>query len=111
MLEFEKSKPQRTFSILPEHGVLRKNEARLLVVRFKPTEKLLYDEGIVCYFNNSSSSKFELGMRGFGSYPSIEFGKDNSINFKPTCVGASSSRQLIAKNISKLSLNYEVYAS
>ncbi|KAJ3335278.1 hypothetical protein HDU91_002257, partial [Kappamyces sp. JEL0680] len=95
------------FSVKPRVGVLKKNESRLIVFRFSPSEKMLYEQAFTCYFNNSVHSKYDLQLNGFGAYPEIVFSADNSLTFKPTYVGSLASRSFPIRNRSKAYLHFE----
>jgi hypothetical protein len=101
------SRAGSAFSAKPRIGVLRKNETRLIVLRFCPSEKRLYEEGFTCFFNNSVHSTYSLHLRGHGSIPDVQFENDNSLRFKPTCIGSVSQRRFQVRNTSKVSLQYE----
>ena len=46
------------FSVKPRVGVLKKNESRLIALRFSPSEKRLFEEAFTCFFNNSVHTKY-----------------------------------------------------
>jgi hypothetical protein len=52
------SRPGCGFSVKPRIGVLRKNEVRLIVLRFCPEERRLFEEAFTCFFNNSVHSTY-----------------------------------------------------
>jgi cilia- and flagella-associated protein 65 len=95
------------FSVKPRIGVLRKGETRMVMLRFCPFEKRLYEEVMTCYFNNSPLSTYKLNLRAYGSIPDVIFGTDNTVRFKPTCVGSMASRVFQIQNISKVALDFE----
>ncbi|KAJ3320632.1 hypothetical protein HDV06_005150 [Boothiomyces sp. JEL0866] len=95
------------FSAKPRVGTLKKHESRLIVLRFSPSEQKLYEESFTCYFNNSLHNSYSLQLRGYGSFPKISFDNDNSINFKPTCVGSVSTRNFNIKNASKTQVHFQ----
>ena len=95
------------FSVKPRVGVLKKNESRLVALRFSPGENRLYEEAFTCYFNSSSHTKYDLNVTGFGAFPEITFENNNTLNFKPTCVGSLASRTFTIRNKSKASLFFE----
>ncbi|KAJ2994628.1 hypothetical protein HDV02_001454 [Globomyces sp. JEL0801] len=95
------------FSVKPRIGVLKKNETRLIVLRFSPSREGTYEDSFTCYFNNSTQNTYSLHLRGFGAYPKLSFGKNNSLNFKPTCIGSVAARKFHIRNTSKTSVHFE----
>ncbi|KAJ3110075.1 hypothetical protein HK100_003162 [Physocladia obscura] len=96
-----------TFSVKPRIGMLNKNESRLVVFCFSPSEQKTYEQTITCYFNSSSSNAYNLHMRGLGFLPNLEFENQNMIFFKPTCVGTFACRSLVARNTSRIPIKFE----
>ncbi|KAJ3413734.1 hypothetical protein HDV05_007637 [Chytridiales sp. JEL 0842] len=76
------------FSVKPRTGILHKNESKLIVFRFSPT---MYD----------------LHVRGVGYIPQISFDNQNTLCFKPTCVGSLAKRVFQIRNTSRILVNFE----
>ncbi|KAJ3087435.1 hypothetical protein HK102_011114 [Quaeritorhiza haematococci] len=119
------------FSVKPRLGVLNKNEARLLVFRFSPAEARVYRGVVKAIFNGSVANGVDIHIRGQGTYPAITFapsintsiavqavgakgsasgdlgGTSTVLFFKPTCVGATSVKQLWVRNTSKVFVEFE----
>lgn len=93
------------FSIKPSVGVLQKNESKLILMRFAPSDQRIYDEIATCYFNSSEANNFILNMYGYGYYPRISF--DPILQFKPTSIGAVAGRFFTIKNNSKINVAFE----
>jgi len=49
---------KKIFSIREANGILTKNEAKLMVVRFEPVEEKIYNVKQNCYLNNSYKNKY-----------------------------------------------------
>ncbi|KAI8923507.1 hypothetical protein BC831DRAFT_417141 [Entophlyctis helioformis] len=96
-----------TFSVKPRIGILHKGESRLIVFRFSPSEQREYEQALKCYFNSSLNNSYDLQMRGIGYYPQISFEDNNTLCFKPTCIGAVAVRHFTIRNTSRISVNFE----
>ncbi|KAJ3020998.1 hypothetical protein HKX48_009403 [Thoreauomyces humboldtii] len=95
------------FTVKPRVGVLHRNESRLLVFRFSPSEQRIFEQTLKCAFNSSASNTHEFHMKGVGYFPHINFGTDNTVCFKPTCVGSVAKRSFTARNTSKITVNFQ----
>ncbi|KAJ3334134.1 hypothetical protein HDU76_008596 [Blyttiomyces sp. JEL0837] len=95
------------FSVKPRIGVLHKNESRLIVFRFNPNEQRVYEQALKCYFNSALSNSHDLHVRGVGHFPQIVFENQNTLCFKPTCIGTVASRTFVARNTSHIFVNFE----
>ncbi|KAI8834503.1 hypothetical protein BC829DRAFT_448428 [Chytridium lagenaria] len=49
----------------------------------------------------------DLHVRGYGFVPHLSFENDNILCFRPTCIGSQSSRVFIARNTSRISVDFE----
>ncbi|KAJ3300829.1 hypothetical protein HK104_000022 [Borealophlyctis nickersoniae] len=95
------------FSVKPRVGLLHKNESRLIVFRFSPSEQRIFEQALKCLFNSSSTNSYDLQMRGVGYYPQISFDTNNMLCFRPTCIGAVAKRPFTARNTSRISVHFE----
>ncbi|TPX66179.1 hypothetical protein SpCBS45565_g04639 [Spizellomyces sp. 'palustris'] len=95
------------FTVKPRLGLLKKNESRLLVFRFSPSEQRVYEQALKCSFNSSAANSYDLQMRGVGYFPHLTFGTQNTLCFKPTCIGAVAKRTFPARNTSRITVNFE----
>ncbi|KAJ3221474.1 hypothetical protein HK099_003484 [Clydaea vesicula] len=113
------------FSVKPRVGMLQKNECQLIVFRFSPGEAGIFDQTLQIFFNGSFTNSYKVQVRGVGYFPLIEFEDyhssdaengglvpysgfgNNSICFKPTCIGSAAKKNFIIKNLSRISVNYE----
>ena len=96
------------FAVKPRFGLLHSNESRLIVFRFAPTEQKLYENALKCFFNSSSTNSHDLQVRGEGFYSQLSFDNQNTLCFRPTCIGAVSKREFFARNNSRISVQFEV---
>ncbi|KAJ3173570.1 hypothetical protein HDU88_002656 [Geranomyces variabilis] len=95
------------FTVKPRVGVLHKNESRLLVFRFSPSEQRIFEQALKCAFNSSAANSHEFHLKGVGYFPHINFGPENTVCFKPTCIGGIAKRTFTARNTSKIHVNFE----
>ncbi|KAJ3030918.1 UNVERIFIED_CONTAM: hypothetical protein HDU68_007279 [Siphonaria sp. JEL0065] len=95
------------FSVKPRIGMLNKNESRLVVFRFSPSEQKSYEQALKCYFNSSLSNTYDLQIRGVGFFPQLVFDNQNMLFFKPTCVGTLARRSFTARNTSRIKIKFE----
>ncbi|KAI8823829.1 hypothetical protein BJ741DRAFT_634238 [Chytriomyces cf. hyalinus JEL632] len=95
------------FSVKPRIGLLQKNESRLVVFRFNPGEQKLYEQALRCCFNSSLSNSYDLQVKGIGFYPQLVFENQNTLFFKPTCVGTIARRNFTARNTSRIAIMFE----
>ncbi|KAI8912237.1 hypothetical protein DFJ77DRAFT_542027 [Powellomyces hirtus] len=95
------------FTVKPRVGVLHRNESRLLVFRFSPSEQRIFEQALRCVFNSSAANSHEFHLKGVGYFPHLNFGTDNTVCFKPTCIGAVAKRTFTARNTSKITVNFE----
>jgi len=51
---------KKIFSIKEANGMLMKNESKLIVVRFDPTEEKIYNMKQNCYLNNSYKNNYVI---------------------------------------------------
>lgn len=95
------------FSVKPRFGVLSKNESKLIVFRFNPSEQRAYEHALKCYFNSAFSNAQDFHVHGVGYFPQLSFDNNNTLVFKPTCVESVSRRSFKARNSSRISVNFE----
>ncbi|ORX76894.1 hypothetical protein BCR32DRAFT_295949 [Anaeromyces robustus] len=103
----KKEEKKKIFSIKEANGVLMKNEAKLMVVRYEPVEEKYYNIKQNCYLNNSYKNKYELTFKGECDYPNIVFDNNNTIFFKPVCINSSTEKTFNGRNISNIKLYYK----
>ncbi|KAJ3162411.1 hypothetical protein HDU86_004891 [Geranomyces michiganensis] len=95
------------FTVKPRVGVLHKNESRLLVFRFSPSEQRIFEQALKCSFNSSAANSHDFHLKGVGYFPHINFGPENTVCFKPICVGSVAQRTFTARNTTKIEVNFE----
>ncbi|KAI9102498.1 hypothetical protein DFS34DRAFT_577433 [Phlyctochytrium arcticum] len=96
-----------SFTVKPRVGLLHKNESRLLVFRFSPSEQRIYEQALKCSFNSSAANSYDLQMRGVGYYPHLSFAAQNTLCYKPTCIGAVAKSIFTARNTSRITVCFE----
>mgnify|MGYP002883500350 CR=1 FL=1 len=92
-------------TIKPSQGVVPPGGSRLVAVRMHAKEARTYYDKLVCTLNNSSENILNLEVFGGGHTPHLVV--DSTLYLKPTCIGASSSRDLKMFNNSKIPVVYE----
>ncbi|KAJ3105560.1 hypothetical protein HDU97_007902 [Phlyctochytrium planicorne] len=95
------------FSVKPRTGILHKNESKLIVFRFSPGEERVYEQALKCFFNSTLGNSHDLHVRGVGHIPQILFENQNTLCFRPTCLGSRSSRVFTARNTSRISVDFD----
>ncbi|KAI9319548.1 hypothetical protein BDR26DRAFT_905030 [Obelidium mucronatum] len=62
------------FSVKPRIGMLHKNESRLVVFRFSPSEQKTYEQAMKCFFNSSVTNTYLTTIRElrYNSSPNAE---------------------------------------
>jgi hypothetical protein len=98
---------KKIFSIREANGILTKNEAKLMVVRFEPVEEKIYNVKQNCYLNNSYKNKYELLLKGECDSSSLIFDNDNTVFFKPVCINSSTDKTFNGRNMSNIKLYYK----
>jgi hypothetical protein len=74
-----------------------------VALRFKPSDLNPAELKLLCVFNHSTSNSTTVLLSGTASEPRLVWDvPDNRLFFRPTCVGASSRRQLTVRNASKV---------
>ena len=92
-------------TIKPSQGVVPPGGSRLVAVRLHAKEARTYYDNLVCTLNNSSENILDLEIFGGGHIPHLVV--DSTLYLKPTCIGASSCRDLKMFNNSKIPVVYE----
>ncbi|KAG2392302.1 hypothetical protein C9374_012554 [Naegleria lovaniensis] len=98
---------RRYFTCYPENGLVPSNSFQIIVFKFSPTEPGSYQDSIKCIFNDSPNHTVTIPIFGMSFLPSISFGKDGKLFFKPTLIGASSVKELTLHNPSRIPITYE----
>ena len=93
------------FQIKPHKGVVPSGESQIIGLRFHAKEAAKYTETIICTLNNSTAAAIELSLTGTGYVPKLIM--DGMKYFKPTCVGASSKRELKIVNPSRIPVVFD----
>lgn len=74
-----------------------------VALRFKPSDLNPAELKLLCVFNHSTLNSTTVLLSGIASEPRLVWDvPDNRLFFRPTCVGASSRRQLTVRNASKV---------
>lgn len=79
-----------------------------VALRFKPCDLNPAELRLSCIFNHSASNSSTVLLSGTASEPRLVWDvPDNRLFYRPTCVGASSQRQLTVRNASKVPVGWQ----
>lgn len=69
------------FTVKPRVGLLRKDESRLLVFRFSPSEQRIYEQALKCAFNSSAANSYVGRLEGEGNNGGFDILLLNRVGF------------------------------
>jgi hypothetical protein len=79
-----------------------------VALRFLPQDLNPAELKLSCIFNHSASNSAAVLLSGTAAEPRLVWDvPDNRLFFRPTCVGASSQRQLTVRNASKVPVGWQ----
>ena len=96
--------PLRCF---PSKGHVMPHSHALVTFRFDARDTRQHVESIACSLNGSEKNVLVLNARAQGFVPSLVVGDEDSFVFKPTCVGAITTRDVNVVNKSRIDILYE----
>ncbi|KAH3749495.1 hypothetical protein DPMN_183993, partial [Dreissena polymorpha] len=105
LFDIEKD-PSSTFSVKPSKALL-KGEQQVFVVKILPKEVKTYKHKLTMRLNDNEKYNKELELVGSAEAPLVLLDTQGEIFFKPTCVGTSSKRTYMIKNVSRIPLRFE----
>lgn len=93
------------FTVSPLCGVIAAHAFQLLSLRFAPLSAGRTEEEAVCTFNHFAGNALRLQLVGSGCTPKLRM-TPATMYFKPTCLGAVSSRTVSLQNATKLPTHF-----
>ncbi|MEW5306910.1 MAG: hypothetical protein WDW36_009343 [Sanguina aurantia] len=95
------------FRVRPELGVIPSKGHVLLGLQFSPSDDKPASGTALIILNHIAMNAIELLLKGSAHIPRITFDLGSTLYFRPTCVGASSSRALVVHNRSRVPVSFE----
>lgn len=79
-----------------------------VALRFKPGDLRPTQLKLTCIFNNTALNSTTLLLTGVASEPQLSWDvPDGQLYFRPTCVGATSHRQVTVTNMSRVPVGWQ----
>ena len=94
----------RNIVVKPRVGVIPSGKSQILGLCFSAKEARMYNESLMCILNDSAKNAIEIHLSGSGNVPTLLM--DNTLYFKPTCVGALSHRYMEVQNASRIPVRF-----
>ncbi|EFC43750.1 hypothetical protein NAEGRDRAFT_68477 [Naegleria gruberi] len=106
--EFILTERQRKhFMCIPQSGMVQKKSFQIVVFKFTPDEPGTFQESVNCLFNDSPNHTVNIPLFGMSFMPTLNFGKDSKVFFKPTHIGTTSTKEITIFNPSRIPISYE----
>ncbi|XP_041119870.1 cilia- and flagella-associated protein 65 isoform X1 [Polyodon spathula] len=97
----------RTVTVKPTSGMVLPGAHEIFTLKTTPNEGKIHKLSIPLQLNYSPRSIQEIIVLSSVEKPKIALEGDGTLFFKPTCVGSSSERTYIIKNVTRLPLRFE----
>ena len=108
---FPPPSPDSPFTVKPWGGLIPADDFQLVTINFSPTTSKHYFKKLSCMLNNTPSMSQIINVFGSGELPRLvvkNTTKSGSLYLKPTCVGLSSTRELVVHNPTRVPLIFRV---
>ncbi|RXM95325.1 Coiled-coil domain-containing protein 108 [Acipenser ruthenus] len=96
-----------TVTVKPTSGMVLPGAHQIFTLKTTPSEGKIHKLSIPLQLNYSPRSIQEIIVLSSMEKPKIALEGDGTLFFKPTCVGSSSERTYIIKNVTRLPLRFE----
>jgi len=107
MFDFQEKNLSDAFQVQPRAGRVAPHTTMLVALRFCPNSAQPYSREMHCSINHNLKTLAPLQLLGAGFNPALDFDLPGGILFfKPTCVGAGSSRPLVLRNPSSIPVQF-----
>eukprot|EP01065_Artemidia_motanka_P030266 TRINITY_DN36284_c0_g1_i1.p1 TRINITY_DN36284_c0_g1~~TRINITY_DN36284_c0_g1_i1.p1 ORF type:complete len:1770 (+),score=222.22 TRINITY_DN36284_c0_g1_i1:44-5353(+) len=97
----------RVFDVYPPVGVVAAGSHQILTLRFRPNTATVHRCAVDFVLNYSSKQNITLQLEGSAFVPSLVLSNDATLFFKPTAVGATSTRSYMIENPCRVIVRYE----
>ena len=96
------------FGCFPSHGTVAPGATSLVLCSFCPNAAAKFAGVAVISFNESSIGARQVFLRGEGFLPQLALAGNGVVMFRPTAVGAKTSRLYVVENPSRIPIRFRV---